>query len=828
MASASEYARERIQENLRRLDDSLNCSCPETNEDEDKFDSGRLQSLSLRGESSRPDCENKDERKLGARKKRDGAALALLKIAADAVISRDGQVGSGNDVACIAMNSVDPVPRYDAWVPVSKEFWVGNEFMVEPYMPWFGDEEDKRGNAFDLYRRMAKLVNDDTEVSDGEMDENGNFIEPSDDEEAWVVYDSVSEQRRRASCRAAIVAVADKFGRDRDEVLNALAFALNLGDKRRVLKMLEIAESRQRQSFHSEKRRKEASVEAKRVADAWDHDVGYGDYNEEWYVDEALAPLVYFCFTCHVFYCPRHLNHNVEPIVPIKDSYIEMRQSALKRFRSTRYEDCSEVEKATGLKPCGSDCHLLNPWEAAPVGQNEACLIWSKKERLLLKEGISIFKRDPCCISEVLGKTKSCRQVAAYLQRPSVAALSNRLIAEATKKRWPLETNRGGRMRAQTKQTQNDRDSAGSRNEESDIPLSEILGRHSMSKSSRSLSGSLKGMSKSCSSDDSADETDASQEADFVPCAHPGPCDRAVCSCYAKNLKCEATCGCNTGRWTMCGYETPMSKAGTADKKKVCKRRHWGCSCEPDSHCNTSSCECWEERRSCDPDFCDHCQANILPSQISSDSRGCRNVGVPIGRHKRTIIGKSSVHGYGLFAGEVFEKGDLVGIYGGQIMDTKKADSLGFLYDAKDHTFFFDVTQSLVVDGGVLGMKSKFVNHVQGGSPEENCQSRCVRVRGTAHIALFATRRVEVGEEFRFDYKFQDIVPDWAQPKGDDDLRQEPLEKRHELYADRKQFDGLGFSRHTNNDNANKYESHGLFSRSISDGDDDDFILERR
>lgn len=148
-----------------------------------------------------------------------------------------------------------------------------------------------------------------------------------------------------------------------------------------------------------------------------------------------------------------------------------------------------------------------------------------------------------------------------------------------------------------------------------------------------------------------------------------------------------------------------------------------------------------------------------------SDTRSCRNVGVLTKRHKKTIIGKSSVHGYGLFAGEVFEEGDLVGIYGGGIMDTRKADMIGHMYDFKDHTFFFDVTQTLVVDGGMLGMKSKFVNHVSGGSPQENCRSRCVRVRGMAHIALFAMRRVEVGEEFMFDYKFQDIIPVWAQKR---------------------------------------------------------------
>jgi CXC domain len=705
------------------------------------------------------------------------AAIALLNITLNPMRSSRGnraskRIVTSNDMIPFWMIPASPVPRYDAWVPVNKEFWVGNDFLVEPYMPWFGDEEDKRGNAFELYRRMAKLAKDDTQVSDGELDDDGNFCEPPDDEEAWRIYESAKEQRRRAACRAAISVVVEAFGRENPAVFLALADALQLGDPRRVAKMLEITEIRHTKSAAGEASRKAAEAEAKRVANAWTADVGYDEgEDDEWYVDEAEAPLVHFCFTCHVFHCLRHLHHNVEPIVPIKDTYVEVRNGALKRILPVVGKSdvsLSAAAKVVGLKPCGAHCFMadgidLNPQTAS---KSRACESWTKEERMLCREGVSIFKKDPCNIAVVIGNSKTCSQVAAHLSKPDVAVLANKVIVEATKKRWPLEINRGGRMSegAELNQSMSDEDSTDT--------VSKSRFRKLKSPSSGALGRKAGGGSKSVAkvapqaSEESTEDTDVTQEADFVPCAHLGPCDKAHCSCYTKSLKCEATCGCNTGRWTSRGYENPGGK-GVSDKKKVCKLRHWGCTCAAGSHCNTSACACWEDRRSCDPDFCDRCAANILPSQIASDERGCRNVGVPIGRHKRTIVGKSVVHGFGLFAGEVFEEGDLVGIYGGQIMDTKKADSLGFLYDAKDHTFFFDVTQSLVVDGGVLGMKSKFVNHVQGGSPEENCISRCVRVRGMAHIALFAMRRVETGEEFRFDYKFQVVVPDWAQHKSE-------------------------------------------------------------
>ena len=71
------------------------------------------------------------------------------------------------------------------------------------------------------------------------------------------------------------------------------------------------------------------------------------------------------------------------------------------------------------------------------------------------------------------------------------------------------------------------------------------------------------------------------------------------------------------------------------------------------------------------------------------------------------------------------------------------------------------MTESLVIDGGLLGSKAKFVNHTKPGA-RENCGSRLVRVRGDAYVALFAKRSVKPGEEFLFDYRFTGEVPAWA------------------------------------------------------------------
>lgn len=68
-------------------------------------------------------------------------------------------------------------------------------------------------------------------------------------------------------------------------------------------------------------------------------------------------------------------------------------------------------------------------------------------------------------------------------------------------------------------------------------------------------------------------------------------------------------------------------------------------------------------------------------------------------------------------------------------------------------------------------MKTKFANHVSKNSETCNTDSRSVLIRGVAHIVLIATRQVEVGEEFLFDYKVDSgdggaDVPSWARRSG--------------------------------------------------------------
>ena len=118
------------------------------------------------------------------------------------------------------------------------------------------------------------------------------------------------------------------------------------------------------------------------------------------------------------------------------------------------------------------------------------------------------------------------------------------------------------------------------------------------------------------------------------------------------------------------------------------------------------------------------------------------------GEGEKCYVGKSAVHGFGLFAGERFESGDLVGVYSGPLIDTRLAEMIGRLCDASDRTYIVNVTVSLVIDVGFFVI------------PPSREQERTVqRVRGDAYVALICKRSVEQGEESLFDYRFTGEVP---------------------------------------------------------------------
>lgn len=592
------------------------------------------------------------------------------------------------------------LPRYDSWIPVQTNFWVGKELHLEPYMPFLGDQDVECEQAYEVFEDMAGDAGKDMDLSDGEVNKDGKLVLPAAESER-IKYHTMSAGRWRAASREAILTVTDQFSETDETMWRILAQALGMKDLRRLKAVATKAKERRREITGRLRRRETERQNRMDVENLPDNLVVQTmPANEEW--SARLTPLKHFCFICHVFPCLQH-TVRVEPVLPIEDLETKKREKLLSEKRA---------------EPCSKEC-FLRPLRRKSKGNVTE---WSAEEILLLREAVPIFGLDPCSLAVVVG-TRACFEVSVQLECPIEADIAAYEIEKARKPH---------RVEQKTKP--------------------ETQGKKDKSKKSNKTF------------------VDASGEAgyndqDFVPCNHTGPCTAEVCSCVKMGMYCETTCGCNFGRYGEGGatggvvWLPPSEDAVTKGEARECLNRHYGCLCES-GHCSDTTCPCWDQNRACNPDLCE-CDCTVLPGHLPPGKRGCRNGPLTFAVHKRTYVGNSEIHGFGLFAGDRFEKGDLVGAYSGQLIDTRLADMIGRIYDATNRTYIFNVTESLVIDGGLLGSKAKFCNHTKPGH-DENCASRLVRVRGDAYVALFCKRTVEPGEEFLFDYRFTGEVPAWA------------------------------------------------------------------
>jgi SET domain/CXC domain len=232
---------------------------------------------------------------------------------------------------------------------------------------------------------------------------------------------------------------------------------------------------------------------------------------------------------------------------------------------------------------------------------------------------------------------------------------------------------------------------------------------------------------------------------DYTPCSHKGPCTQKVCICAQTGVNCEKYCSCNHTR--VSGDRTHTLGA--------CPRSFRGCNCKSSAACLTNQCICVSTRRECDPDLCRSCGAGNAPGDAT---RPCCNVGLRLGSRYRTIAGRSTVHGWGVFAGEVIPKNVLVGEYIGEVIRQEEAERRGRVYDELDYSFLFNITEKYAVDSTRMGSKLKYCNH----SKAPNCEPRLMRVGGDVRVGIYAKRPIVLFEELFFDYGYNSSGPSWA------------------------------------------------------------------
>ena len=105
----------------------------------------------------------------------------------------------------------------------------------------------------------------------------------------------------------------------------------------------------------------------------------------------------------------------------------------------------------------------------------------------------------------------------------------------------------------------------------------------------------------------------------------------------------------------------------------------------------------------------------------------------------------SSIHGHGAFATRRISKGVRIIEYVGERISPTEADKR---YDDSlanhPHVLLFSVDKQIVIDAGVGGNESRFINH--------SCEPNCETVIEKRHVFIKSLRAIPAGEELTYDY----------------------------------------------------------------------------
>ncbi len=112
---------------------------------------------------------------------------------------------------------------------------------------------------------------------------------------------------------------------------------------------------------------------------------------------------------------------------------------------------------------------------------------------------------------------------------------------------------------------------------------------------------------------------------------------------------------------------------------------------------------------------------------------------------RRIQVRHSSVHGKGVFALQDIAEGEMLIEYVGEIINWSEAQER-HPHDPSDpnHTFYFHITESHVIDARVGGNSSRWINHA--------CDANCEADEKDGRVFIRAVRNIAAGEELNYDY----------------------------------------------------------------------------
>jgi uncharacterized protein len=112
---------------------------------------------------------------------------------------------------------------------------------------------------------------------------------------------------------------------------------------------------------------------------------------------------------------------------------------------------------------------------------------------------------------------------------------------------------------------------------------------------------------------------------------------------------------------------------------------------------------------------------------------------------KNIEVRASGVHGKGVFALRDIAKGEMVIEYKGEVISWKEA-LRRHPHDQTDpnHTFYFHINDTQVIDGKFKGNEAKWINH--------SCAGNCEADEQDGRVFVKALRTIKAGKELNYDY----------------------------------------------------------------------------
>ncbi|KAF0979969.1 hypothetical protein FDP41_001122 [Naegleria fowleri] len=121
-------------------------------------------------------------------------------------------------------------------------------------------------------------------------------------------------------------------------------------------------------------------------------------------------------------------------------------------------------------------------------------------------------------------------------------------------------------------------------------------------------------------------------------------------------------------------------------------------------------------------------------------------------RAKKLKFAKSPIHDWGLFALETIEKDEMVIEYVGEVIREALSDIREKRYEqiGIGSSYLFRLDDDYIIDATKRGNLARFINH----SCDPNCCAKIIEKDRQKKVVIYATKRIEIGEEITYDYKF--------------------------------------------------------------------------